>query len=79
MSLATSNAGRGVARDVEGHLEPEHVVAAEAPVHERPELGACGPLPRPRLDVAVREDEPAGHGLQRIDRGLRMVGGLQAV
>ena len=33
----------------------------------------------PCLDVAVGEDEPPGHLLQRVHRGLRVVGGLQAV
>ena len=71
---------RRIARDVERHLEAEHVVARrEPPAHERAELRPGRPLPRAGLDVAVGEDEPPGNRLQRVDGGLGVVGRLQAV
>src|SRR5262245_1995009 len=69
-----------VAGDVEGHLEAEHVIAAaEAPAHEVAELRRRRPLPRALLDVAVGEDEAPRDLLQRVHRGVRVIGGLQAV
>ena len=69
-----------VAGDVEGHLEGEHVVGrVDLPPRERLEVRRGRPLPRALLDVAVGEDEPAGHRPQRVDRGLGVAGGLQAV
>ena len=43
------------------------------------ELRGRRPLPRRLLDVAVGEHEPAGDRLQRVDRGVGVVDGLQAV
>ena len=51
----------------------------EPAAHEVAELRPRRPLPRARLDVAVGEDEPTGDGLQRVDRGVGVLGGLQAV
>ena len=69
---------RRVACDVEGDLEPEHVIGG-VPAEERPEGRVGGPLPRAGLDVAVGQDEPPGHRAQRVDGGLGVVGGMQVV
>ena len=70
----------GVARDVEGHLEAEHVVlGAEAALDEGAEVLRGRPLPRALLEVAVGEHEAAGDGLERVDGGLGVVDRLQAV
>ena len=43
------------------------------------ELRPRRPLPRPGLDVAVGEHEPARHRAQRVHRGVGVLGGLQPV
>ena len=43
------------------------------------ELRCGGPFPRALVDVAVGEHEPAGHLFQRVDRGVGVLGRLQAV
>jgi len=68
-----------VAGHVEGELEAEHVVAGDPAAHEVAELRRGGPLRRWLLDVAVGEHEAAGHGLQRVDGGVGVLHGLQAV
>ena len=68
-----------VAGDVEGHLEAEHVAAVDAAGDEVAELLGGRPLPRPGLDVAVGEDEPARHLLEGVDGGVGVLGGLQPV
>ena len=50
-----------------------------AAVEERLHRRVGRPLPGPGLDVAVGEHEPAGHRLERVDRGVGVVDGLQAV
>ena len=70
----------GVARHVEGHLEPEHVVAArDATRDEVLELRLRRPLPRTSLDVPVGEDEAAGHRLERVNGCVGVLDRLQAV
>lgn len=69
----------GVARDVEGELEAEHVVAVDAAGDEVAELRRGGPLRGCLLDVAVGQDEAAGHGPQGVHGGVGVVHGLQAV
>ncbi|SHJ98043.1 hypothetical protein SAMN05443637_101409 [Pseudonocardia thermophila] len=65
---------------VERHLEAEHVVAGlDDALGERREVRRGRPLPRRLLDVAVGEDEPAGHRAQRVDRRLGVQRGLQPV
>ena len=71
---------RRVAGDVEGQLEAEHVAGAGAASLEEVADGRVGgPLPRAGLDVAVGQHEPAGHRLQRVDRGVGVVDRLQPV
>ena len=71
---------RRVARDVERHLEAEHVVGgAEAAVDEGAEVLRRRPLPRALLDVPVGEHEAAGDRLQRVDGRVGVVDGLQPV
>ena len=48
-------------------------------VDEVAELRRGRPLPRALLDVAVRQHEPAGHRVQRVDGGVGVLGGLQPV
>ena len=67
-------------RDVEGHLEAEHVIAAgEVPADEVTELRGGRPLPGGCLDGAVAQDEPPGHLLERGHRGLGVLHRLQVV
>ncbi|MBK3568242.1 hypothetical protein [Streptomyces sp. MBT62] len=40
--------------------------------HEVPELRRRGPYRRSLLDVGVGQNEPAGHGLQRVHRRVRV-------
>ena len=71
---------RRVAGDVEGQLEAEHVAGAgTASLEEVADGRVGGPLPRAGLDVAVGQHEPARHRLQRVDRGVGVVDGLQPV
>src|SRR5262249_6559544 len=75
--LREVRAGR---RDVEGHLEAEHVVAAaEVPADKAAKLGGGRPLPGGCLDVAVAQDEPPGHLLERGQRSLGVIHRLQVV
>ena len=53
--------------------------AVAVPLQERADRRVGRPFPRAGLDVAVRQDVPAGHRLQRVDGGLRVVNRLQAV
>jgi hypothetical protein len=62
-----------------GDLETEHVVIAPAAVEERPHRRVGRPLPRRGLDVAVGEHEASWHGLERVDRRVGVVDGLQVV
>ena len=69
-----------VSWNVKSQLEPEHVVACGEPAaDEVTELWRGRPFPRPLLDVAVREHEPARHLGQRIDGRVRVLGRLQPV
>ena len=68
------------AGQVEGDLEAEHVALAVEPAAvEVAELRRGRPLPGALEDVAVGEDEPARHLLERVDRRLGVVGRPQAV
>ena len=49
------------------------------PLQQRADGGVGGPLPRAGLDVAVGQDEPAGHRAQRVEGGLAVVDGVQVV
>ena len=69
---------RRVAGDVERHLEAQPVVVEHA-AGEGLEVRRGRPLPRGLLDVAVGQHVAAGDGAQRVDRGLRVLDGLQAV
>src|SRR5262249_4504897 len=71
---------RRVARDVKRHLEAEHVIAAgDATVHEITELRARRPLPGAALDVAVRENEPTGYRLERVNGRVGVLRSLQTM
>ena len=52
---------------------------AEAPLDEAAEVRRRRPLPRALLDVPVGEHEAAGDRLQRVDRRVGVVDGLQPV
>ncbi len=66
-----------VAGDVEGELPAVEVAAAA--LEEGPHRRVGSPLPRPGLDVAVRQHEPARHALQGVDGRFSVVDRLQAV
>ena len=69
-----------IAGDVEGKLQAQHVIArSESALDELPEFSAVRPLPRRAEQVAIGQDEPSRHGLQRVDGGVAVIDRLQPV
>ncbi len=69
-----------VPRDIEGDLHAHPVVGVVAQSLQQGADGGVGrPLPRTGLDVAVGEDEAAGHRTQGLQCGLAVVDGVQVV